>query len=334
VKASEQFFHLSQGPRPHWQKASRAQGPSFKIVPLKLDSFLHKTLPRHSSSSWLRWWGSIAHGLTKLVRLFVRGSAQAEAQFYSMADWLGGLVLKLPVGLADADLKDLPGLQEWIDFISAVKQVSLQDLVEWSAFASQALLQVRRFVLEQGRRSFVQWVTDQALPQNHCKALYRWTKGISPSPAHQVKGIWHPGLVADPVQLLQHRRYQWRQLWDSSPVQAVEGMEQLRDLIKLAREQKPFEFSLAEFEESLYTFRDATAQGLDCMGPLFLKHLPSPARQQWLEVVNFCIAQVCWPWQTSQQLVILLGKPKGGRKASCPDCLLPKAGHKVLSSLY
>ena len=65
-------------------------------------------------------------------------------------------------------------------------------------------------------------------------------------------------------------------------------------------------------DAALFTFKDATGMGLDCMGPLLLKHLPLEAREELAMLLTSVVEQQAWPWQALMACVALIPKVGGG----------------------
>ena len=68
-------------------------------------------------------------------------------------------------------------------------------------------------------------------------------------------------------------------------------------------------------DEALFSFRDNTGQGVDAIGPRFVKWLPRRARQELLELLTQAERVGSWPWQVLMVLEVLLPKPQGGTRA-------------------
>ena len=96
----------------------------------------------------------------------------------------------------------------------------------------------------------------------------------------------------------------------------------MRRLAQRARKEKLPSITAGMVTEAIYTFKDATGQGLDRIGPRMLKHLPEPAHADIADLLNECERLGTWPWQPLCSLIVLLGKPGGGERPIGLLCML------------
>ena len=170
-----------------------------------------------------------------------------------------------------------------------------QDEVEkWHTYARALHGRIRYKVLNESAAQFAAWVSDQAVA-NHCRGIFKWTKGVQAALPRSVPGIWQKGMVDEPLALAEHRRKQWAQWWCRAPQTLLVTMSRIKDVRTLASMEEYYVFSIIHLDNALYTFADDTALGSDQVGPRFVNNIPLEARMQLLAFYNKCFRSVMWP---------------------------------------
>ena len=170
---------------------------------------------------------------------------------------------------------------------------------------------VRIEALNEGTKSFLQWVEDSY--EAGGKAIYSWTKGAQKPLDTSAYSRAVGDLVMKPLDLVEHHRASWAEWWQATSSSLVDVVALFDTIKDRAKEEYLPKLTLKDVDAALYSFHDATAQGLDLVGPLHIKHLPAHARGQLCGLLNACTACLAWPWQALCSLIVLKAKPTGVR---------------------
>ena len=82
----------------------------------------------------------------------------------------------------------------------------------------------------------------------------------------------------------------------------------------LAVDQPLPTLDVPHLDDAVCEFKDATAHGMDTVGPRFIKHLPYEGRAAVCDMFNGWTYACALPWQMLLNLVVLIPKPGGGER--------------------
>ena len=174
-------------------------------------------------------------------------------------------------------------------------------------------------LMHEKKMKYQQWIVDQ-LKDHYGKGIFAMIREPPRQIPRSKKGRWHRGIVTEPLLLAEHRRLEWMEWWGRAASYTMETLDGLKALRARARQEPRQPITAEQVTAALYTFNDKTGQGLDGVGPLFIKHLPGLAIRDLAALLDRCEEQGMWPWQCLANSIVLLGKPDGGER---PIGLLP-----------
>ena len=82
--------------------------------------------------------------------------------------------------------------------------------------------------------------------------------------------------------------------------------------------------TLADLDGALYRMSLTTGRGADATGPGDYRHLPVPAKEEYLDIIRNCEEKRMWPWQVLINIQALMDKPTGGKRTISLMCMMPR----------
>ena len=311
----------------------RAAGPNFVCKEVLHGTRPKALLPTTAASPALRWWGLFTTHLGFALNMLQLREIQSPAFNFMALQNLSGKIAGLTINMPQAhkeEFRDCPPPDHWAMWMADVSLHPLVLMVEWMGYAKKIHGRLRYHVINSMASDFFAWVRLHSLPENHCTALFRWTKGTCRPLPSSAQGIWHPGVIDEPLQMAAHRRFQWSQWWCANPENLQRTLERLDNIRKMAMLEDFVPFTMEDLDKALYTLVDTTALGADFVSPRFIKNLPYMGRLQLLFIINFMLKRCMWPWQLLLNLISLMGKPLGGERPICVANFITRLALRML----
>ena len=160
----------------------------------------------------------------------------------------------------------LPAADDWRSFLLGLQGTDCKALKLMLGYDRQLAKRALGRLLHEKRQAFQIWLLEQ-LEQHHAKGIFAMIREPARLLQRAKKGIWHAGVVTEPLELAAHRRLEWLAWWNRG---AMDTMDVVRCLDRLrARAQRealpPVQGD--QLAAALYTFNDKTGKGLDDAGP-------------------------------------------------------------------
>ena len=221
------------------------------------------------------------------------------------------------VGLSDAEYAQLQ------QGLKSIATTSKTDLLGLRALARKGYKNADTAIKEKDEDDLTNWIDRILDPAKGYTEAHTWTMGTSkapPLPTHLVEE--DGGLTrtyGHPHELGEKYVKDWGNLWtqpDDAP--GAEVAKMVRNLTWEEGDMEPL--TVDDFRRAIFSFRPGTAVGLDQWRPDELRLLTTEGLYQLLLLYQAIEKHGVWPTGIVANIVVLMGKPKGGSR---PIALMP-----------
>ena len=293
----------------------RARGPRFKETALR-DEDVFQQGARREPCNVLIFWNEMTTKLSALsssLKLRQDGSPSRRDN-----EWVRNLkrdvaqhIENAPVSMTERLFR---GMEPWPAWRGALRALDDDKEAEtWHKKAAEVRRRAKGAAMARASKEYLEWVDEQE--KTYDKTLYRITKPPPLAKNSAVIGVWHKGIVTEPLEIAAHQRYMWQGYWQARPQELREAVNMAKEVKLRASKERWANPTIEAVDDALCSFNEDTALGLDGLGPRFMKKLPRKGREQLAELIGESARKLAWPWQCLANLAILLDKPADETRA-------------------
>jgi len=165
-----------------------------------------------------------------------------------------------------------------------------------------------RYELRRSGKEYAKWLSDTC----DNGTMHRMTK---PKPRHEDEMVDAQEKACSTLERLDLKARTFEEIWSSKQEKHDDHVQLLQELREQAQHTTPAQWTVDQFDTAIIGIPDS-GKGTDRLSTSDARRLPAKGRNAIVNLLNDVEAEIAWPWQTMQSIVMIQPKPSSNKGPS------------------